>query len=100
MKVEVNVSQVVLQDVCVCVVEVVGFIELRSMESPGDYITCEESGNVCVCACLQVREWGRDCPFHSYVYGTMKYCTCLLSVCVCLKVYPHTLVWSYTLQLG
>lgn len=49
MKVEVNVSQVVLQDVCVCVVEVVGFIELRSMESPGDCITCEESGNVCVC---------------------------------------------------
>lgn len=36
---------------CVCVVEAVSFIGLGSMESPGDYITHEESGNVRVHVC-------------------------------------------------
>ncbi len=63
MKGEVNVSQAVPEDVCVClcvcvcvcvcvrVVEAVSFIGLGSMEDPGDYITREVSGNVCVHVC-------------------------------------------------
>ncbi len=34
-----------------CVVKAVSFIGLGSMESPGDYITREVSGNVCVHVC-------------------------------------------------
>lgn len=42
--------------VCVCVLEAVSFIGLGSVQSPGDYITQEVSGNVCVCMCVQVGE--------------------------------------------
>ena len=37
--------------VCVCISEAVSFIGLGGMESPGDYITCEVSGNVRVHVC-------------------------------------------------
>lgn len=46
-------------------VEAVSFIGLGGMESPGYYITCEVSGNVCVC--VSEREKRRDCPFNSFV---------------------------------
>lgn len=57
--------------VCTCVLEPVSFIRLAAMESPGDYITLEVSGNVCVCVCMcegsGLLEEKTICPLHPFV---------------------------------
>ena len=104
MKVEVNASQVVLQDVSVCVcvclcvqmctcvcvcVCVCVWWRLSALLSykawRAQVIALHvKRAEMCVCACLQVREWGRDCPF-SFLCLWNRNTVRVYYLCVCAE---------------